>query len=246
MTRVTRILAEKRDRPDADLSALEREIDAVVYRLYDLSDEEVELVEHSTPPALGYPPSARRAPPSSVAAAPRQVVTTAEEKNSRITSNGAAQSDDDSPPRISETDRNDVMATIRELFLDGQARQRDEAIHDVARALGYRRVGSSIDEILGNDIRTAVRRGILDNAGGQFRLLCRTIDQYTRDHLIDILLAAIGPAWWERDDAIVAAARHIGFRRTGTAIRAALKSAINGALRRGLLEPDGPTRIRRA
>ncbi len=137
------------------------------------------------------------------------------------------------------------MAAIRELFLDGRVRPRDEAIRDVARVLGFRRVGSTINEILGNDIRTAVRRGILDNTAGEFRLLCRTIDHHTRDHLIDILLAALGQGWSDRDEAIIAAARHIGFRRTGSAIRAAFKSAINGALRRGLLETDGPTRIRR-
>lgn len=39
--------------------------------------------------------------------------------------------------------------------------------------------------------------------------------------------------------------RHLGFRRTGANIGTAFKSAINAALRRGLLESDGPTRIRR-
>ncbi len=121
----------------------------------------------------------------------------------------------------------------------------DEAVRDVARALGYRRVGSTINEILGNDVRTAVRRGILDKTSGEFRLLCRTIDRYTRDHLIDILPGALGQGWSDRGEATIAAARHIGFRRIGSAIRAAFKSAINGPLRRGLLETGGPTRIRR-
>ena len=75
--------------------------------------------------------------------------------------------------------------------------------------------------------------------------LCRTIDQYKRDHLIDILLAATGPGWSNREEAIVAAARHLAFRRTGTNIRAAFKSAINAALRRGLVERDGATLIRK-
>jgi hypothetical protein len=172
-------------------------------------------------------------------------VATADDKNDRKRADDPMQPDDEPPPAISETDRNDVMAAIRELFLDGQPRPRDEAIRDLARALGYRRVGSTVGEVLGNDIRTAVRRGILDNAGGQFTLLCRAVDQYTRDHLVDILLAALGQGWCDRDEAIVAAARHIGFRRTGPNIRTAFKSAINAALRRGLIEPDGPSRIRR-
>lgn len=40
-------------------------------------------------------------------------------------------------------------------------------------------------------------------------------------------------------EAIRAAARHLGFKRTGSLIRDAFKSAINGAIRRGLLEYDG-------
>jgi hypothetical protein len=82
------------------------------------------------------------------------------------------------------------MAAIREVFLDGRPRERDDAVRDIARALGYRRVGSTIGELLDNGIRTAVRRGILDNAGGQLTLLCRSIDQYSRDQLVDMLLAA--------------------------------------------------------
>jgi hypothetical protein len=80
----------------------------------------------------------------------------------------------------------------------------------------------------------------------QAQLLCRSIEQYTPDHLIDMLLAAMGGTWWTRDEAITAAARHLGFRRTGEKIRKAFKSAINAAIRRGLLERDGPDNIRRA
>ncbi len=44
--------------------------------------------------------------------------------------------------------------------------------------------------------------------------------------------------WTERPAAIRAAARHLGFRRTGAQIQDAFKAAINGALRRKLLEAD--------
>ena len=44
--------------------------------------------------------------------------------------------------------------------------------------------------------------------------------------------------------AVRAAARHLGFRRVGRNIQAAFKSAINAAIRRGLLERDGPHYIR--
>ncbi len=99
---------------------------------------------------------------------------------------------------------------------------------------------------MNRDIQTAVRRGILGNTAGQLSLLCRHIVQYEPDHLIAMLLAAMGGTWWTRDDAITAAARHLGFRRTGKKIQDAFRSAIRTALRRGLLERDGSQYIRRS
>jgi hypothetical protein len=42
---VGRILAAKKRNPEADTSALEREIDQLVYRLYGLTEEEIDVVE---------------------------------------------------------------------------------------------------------------------------------------------------------------------------------------------------------
>jgi len=60
-----------------------------------------------------------------------------------------------------------------------------------------------------------------------------------------MLLASTDAAWTDRDAAIRNAARHMGYRRTGKEIQRTFKSAINAAIRRNLLESDGP-RIRRA
>jgi len=45
MKLVERILAAKRANPQADTSALEKEIDQLVYQLYGLSQEEIKIVE---------------------------------------------------------------------------------------------------------------------------------------------------------------------------------------------------------
>jgi intergrase/recombinase len=66
------------------------------------------------------------------------------------------------------------------------------------------------------------------------------------EHLIDTLLAATGTSWWTRSDAVIAAARYLGFRRTGKNIQAAFKSVINAAVRRGLIERNGTDLIRKA
>jgi type I restriction enzyme S subunit len=65
------------------------------------------------------------------------------------------------PPSIDQTDRSDVLAVIRHVFSDGQTRNRQHAIREVARALGYGRVGHRIQDVLHTDLLTAVRRGIL-------------------------------------------------------------------------------------
>jgi len=42
---VDRILAAKRNDPQADTTALEREIDQMVYQLYRLAEKEIEIME---------------------------------------------------------------------------------------------------------------------------------------------------------------------------------------------------------
>ena len=45
ITLVDQILATKKKDPNADISALERQIDEMVYKLYDLTPEEIAIVE---------------------------------------------------------------------------------------------------------------------------------------------------------------------------------------------------------
>ncbi len=45
---VNRILLAKKENPKADTSALEKEIDKLVYKLYNLTSEEIEIVEQAT------------------------------------------------------------------------------------------------------------------------------------------------------------------------------------------------------
>jgi hypothetical protein len=149
------------------------------------------------------------------------------------------------PISIDQTDRIEVLCTIRQLFSDSQARDRDTAIRDVAAALGYQRVGPRIREILHTDLLTAVRRGILQNQNGQLSLLARDLRDYQKDFLKENFLSAIGRAWIERADAIKAFARWLGFLRTGSVIEETGYSLINGLLKERRLEAD-KSQIRRA
>lgn len=118
-------------------------------------------------------------------------------------------------------------------------------MRDLARALGYARTGSRIREMLDTELRTAVRRGILQNESGQLSLLCRRIEDYERDFLKEQFLSALGTVWREREEAIRVAARHLGFRRAGPVIADTFRSLINGLIRQGRLESGGDGQVRR-
>jgi hypothetical protein len=47
--RVEKILALKKENPAADVSALESEIDRLVYKLYGLTPDEIKIVEEGNP-----------------------------------------------------------------------------------------------------------------------------------------------------------------------------------------------------
>lgn len=72
-----------------------------------------------------------------------------------------------------------------------------------------------------------------------------SISTFSRDQLKEALVAVVGTDWVERDDAIRAAARRLGFERCGKRIRAAFASAVNGLIRQGRLRYER-TLVRKA
>jgi hypothetical protein len=152
---------------------------------------------------------------------------------------------DEAPVPIDQIDRIEVLQVIRQVFSEGPPRERDAAIRDVARALGYRRIGPRIQEVLHSDLMTAVRRCILENENGSLRLCARSITDYDRDFLKQQFLAAIGRGWIDRQIAIRDFCHWLGFARTGPIIEDTTRSLINGLLRERRLEVDGANRLRR-
>jgi hypothetical protein len=146
---------------------------------------------------------------------------------------------------IDDVDADELMCAARQLFNDGTVRNRDTAIGDLAGQVGFARVGSRIRESLDNAVRTAVRRGILENNGSGLRIHARSLEEYDRAFLKDQFLASLqGKAWTEREDAVQGFARWMGFRRTGSTIADTARSLINGLIREERLESDG-SRVRR-
>ncbi len=151
---------------------------------------------------------------------------------------------DDAPGSIDEISRDEVMARIRDLLADGEERDRETVIHDLARASGFKRTGPRIREALNGDLIAAARRGIIVTESGLVKLLCRNIEQYERDFLKEQLLASLGAGWHERDDALRTLTQWLGFRRAGERIQETFASIVNGLIRADRLETEG-SRIRR-
>ena len=146
---------------------------------------------------------------------------------------------------IGTVERDEVLCAIRKVFGDGVERSRDMALRDIAYALRYQRLGPRIREALSADFMAALRRGIVVNAGGKYRLGFRSFADCPRDVLKDAFESAIGRAWIVREDAIRAFARWAGFGRVGDVIDQTARSLINGLIREGRVETDGPELIRR-
>lgn len=158
-----------------------------------------------------------------------------------------AQSDQDSgaSPKLDDVSREEVMIDIRRVFSEGGSRDREDALRDVAYSLGFKRLGARIEALISNEFSTAVRRGILIKDESGYRLGFRSYAECTRDSLKNDFESAMGRGWISREDAIRAFARWSGFARVGEVIDETARSLINGLIREGRIEADGPELIRR-
>jgi hypothetical protein len=153
-----------------------------------------------------------------------------------------AEEDDDASPRRSIIDAyetEEVLAIIRDVITTADPMPREDAIKAIATQLGAERVGARIRDFIDGMLNTASRRLIIETRDGGLVACTRSIDDYHRDFLKTALKAVIGHTWTDEDDALRAATRHLGFRRTGPKIERAFKSAINGLLRQNELERNG-------
>jgi hypothetical protein len=159
------------------------------------------------------------------------------------------ESDDDESPRrrlIDQFEVDDVLAIVRDVVSGTDPMPREDAIKDIATHLGAERVGARIRDFIEGHLNTASRRYIIETRDGGLVACTRSIDDYHRDFLKTALKAVIGRTWTDEDEAIRAATRYLGFRRTGPKIERAFKSAINGLLRQDELERDGHALRKRA
>lgn len=141
---------------------------------------------------------------------------------------------------------NDVMCIIRDV-LSKAPLTHDELIRQTAYGLGYQRAVLGISTALEGALLAAARRGITMRNGNLVQLQAHSIADYDEDHLKTQFLAAISrqtSGYIERDQAVRAFARWMGFARTGPVIADVGASLIRKLIRAGRLLTNG-SQIRR-
>ena len=132
------------------------------------------------------------------------------------------------------------MAAFRQAARGRGWIDRKEMLRDVAGLLGYERLSARVKETLKGNMRAAIRRGILESDGNLIRALSGTMDDYRREFLRDTLSSVMRKGTtYEREDVIRALACYLGFSRVTDAVREPIKSAINSAIRQGILSYAG-------
>ena len=133
------------------------------------------------------------------------------------------------------------MAAFRQAARGRGWLDRDELLKEVSLVLGYQRLGPRIDEALRGHLRAAVRRRIIETDGPDLvRAGTGTMADYGLDELRETFRSVMRKGTtYEREDVLHALARHLGFVRVTDTIRQPIKSAINSAIRHGLLGYEG-------
>jgi type I restriction enzyme, S subunit len=138
---------------------------------------------------------------------------------------------------IEEYDTNEVMAVLRQVFRGKTRLDREELLKDLSLELGYARLGPKARTILSGHVIAAQRRHILTSEGDTLCMERTSIADYTRDELVETVISVTNMnCIYTREELIYAVSDHLGFRRVTDGTRDTMKSTINAALRRNIVE----------
>jgi len=133
------------------------------------------------------------------------------------------------------------MAAFRQAARGRGWLERDELLKEVSLVLGYQRLGPKIDEALRGHLRAAIRRRVIEADGPSLvHAGTGTMADYGLDELRETFRSVMRKGTtYEREDVIHALARYLGFVRVTDTIRQPIRSAVNSAIRHGLLGYEG-------
>jgi len=173
---------------------------------------------------------------------PAESETTKTRTASRVTREQPSETDP-RPTPIDEVDSTEIMAAFRQAARGRGWLERDELVKEVSVALGFQRLGAKADETLRNHLRAAIRRRIIEADGASLvRPGTTTMADYALDELRTILCSVMRKGTrYDREEVMQGVVHHLGFSRLIDNIRDSLKSALNSAIRQGVLCYEGNT-----
>src|SRR5208337_252543 len=145
------------------------------------------------------------------------------------------------PTPIDEIDTDDIMAAFRQAARNRGWLDRDELLKEVSLALRYQRLGPKIDEVLRCQLGAAIRRRIIETDGPNLvRAGTVSMADYEPDELVEVFRSVMRTGTrYDREEVILALARHFGFVRLTETIREPISEAITHAICHRLLGYEG-------
>lgn len=117
---------------------------------------------------------------------------------------------------------------------------REEFLRAVLGLLGYKRLGPRKRHALQGHMRAAIRRKIIEADGDTVRLCTGKMADYELQNLRETICSVTRKGrTYDREDVIGAVAARLGFTQVREKVRKPIKSAINSAIRQGILGYEG-------
>src|SRR5271157_4519626 len=145
------------------------------------------------------------------------------------------------PTPIDQIETHEIMAAFRQAARGEGWLDRDELLKEVSLVLGYQRLGPKIDESLRGHLRAAIRRRIIETDGPNLvRAGTVSMADYEPDELVEVFRSVMRTGTrYDREEVILALARHFGFVRLTETIREPISEAITHAICHRLLGYEG-------
>ena len=143
---------------------------------------------------------------------------------------------------IEDWSTEEVMAAFRQAARGLGTVERETLLREVAKILGYQRLGKLIKQVLKGHLKAAIRRGIIEADGPDVQIATPAMADYSLDQLLETLWSVMRKnREYDREEVVEAVAHHLGFSRVTETVGEPVRSAITSALRLGILGHDGQT-----
>lgn len=141
-------------------------------------------------------------------------------------------------PSIDDVSSTRILCAIRSLTATSAPITAEALVLDVRRKLGYGHTGPRIRAAIAAQLKVAEHRHLISRSGESVSVDYITIKEYSLAELQECVMSVVTRQPLERHEVIVSATRELGFSRTTEQIEVQFKRAINGLIRRNVLEGD--------